>query len=178
MSRLAQEGFSLAPVPLCVTEQRVIACCNDAFAALFGYDATALTGLSMAALYPSAQEFARTGERGYPLMTRGGRYRDERLMRHRSGALIWCRVTGRAADPRAPAKRSVWVFEPLNPSKPSTETLSPREREVVAQLAQGRSSKEIARALGLSHRTVDMHRARLLRKLGVRSTAQLLAQVG
>ena len=52
-----------------------------------------------------------------------------------------------------------------------------REREVVTQLAHGLTSKQIARELGLSPRTVEMHRARLLRKLGVRSTTQLLAHL-
>ncbi len=56
--------------------------------------------------------------------------------------------------------------------------LSPREREVMAQLATGQTAKEIARTLGLSPRTVEMHRARLLRKLGVRTTAQSLAAFG
>ena len=59
----------------------------------------------------------------------------------------------------------------------SGQRLSPREREVVACLAQGMSSKQIARMMNLSPRTVDMHRGRLLRKLGVHSTAQLLALV-
>lgn len=55
--------------------------------------------------------------------------------------------------------------------------LSPREREVVTRLASGMTSKEMARELGLSPRTVEMHRARLLRKMGVRTTAQLLAEL-
>lgn len=167
----------LAPAALCVTQRRVIACCNPAFAALFGYAAAALAGQSIAWLYPSTQEFRRTGERGYPQMQRGGHYRDERLMRRRDGTLFWCRVSGQAADPRAPARQAVWMFEPLGHPGPPTEQLSPREREVVARLAQGLSSKEIARQLGLSPRTVEMHRARLLRKLGVRSTALLLAKL-
>lgn len=177
MGGLADEGFMQAPVALCVTRQRVIACCNAAFAALFGYAIDELAGTSMALLYPSAQEFRRTGERGYPQMRRGGRYRDERLMRGKDGTLVWCRVTGQAADAKAPARQAVWVFEPLGHPAPPTEHLSPREREVVAHLAQGLTSKEIARQLGLSPRTVEMHRARLLRKLGVRSSAQLLARL-
>lgn len=55
--------------------------------------------------------------------------------------------------------------------------LSPREREVVTRLASAMTSKEMARELGLSPRTVEMHRARLLRKMGVRTTAQLLAEL-
>ena len=170
-------GFALAPVALCVTQRRFITCCNPAFASLFGYDAALLAGQSMALLYPSPQEFRRTGERGYPQMQRGGHYRDERLMRRQDGTLLWCRVSGQATDIKAPAKQAVWMFEPIGHANPPTEHLSPREREIVAHLAQGLSSKEIARQLGLSPRTVEMHRARLLRKLGVRSTAQLLARL-
>lgn len=175
MRALAELGFLQAPVALCITRQRVIARCNPAFAELFGYDLEELHGQSIALLYPSAQEFNRIGERGYPQMNRGQPYRDERLMRRRDGAMLWCCVRGRASDASAPARQAVWVFEPIHHPAGATQSLSPREREVVAHLAQGLSSKEIARVLGLSPRTVEMHRGRLLHKLGVRSTAQLLA---
>lgn len=175
MTTLSHLGFQLAPVALCVTEERVISACNSAFGDLFGYDVAELAGQSIAILYPSAQEFQRIGERGYPQMRRGGRYRDERLMRRKDGSMIWCNVSGQASDKTAPARQAVWAFEPIHRANTSTESLSSREREVVAHLAQGLSSKEIARLLGLSPRTVEMHRGRLLRKLGVRSTPQLLA---
>ena len=54
--------------------------------------------------------------------------------------------------------------------------LSEREREVLALLARGLSSKEIATKLDISVRTVDTHRSNLMRKLGVKSVA-LLTQV-
>ena len=64
------------------------------------------------------------------------------------------------------------------PQRPrSTDLLTPREREVVAQLAKGLTSKEMAKAMGLSSRTVEMYRTRLLKKFGVRTTLQLLAQM-
>lgn len=50
--------------------------------------------------------------------------------------------------------------------------LSPREREVLRGLVEGRQNKEIALALGLSHRTVEIHRANLLRRLGARTLAE------
>jgi PAS domain S-box-containing protein len=175
MTAFSDIGFQFAPMALCVTQQRVIATCNTAFVELFGYAAGELNGQSIAVLYPSAQEFHRIGERGYPQMEHGGRYHDERLMQRKNGSMVWCRVSGQTLDTSSPARQAVWMFEPLNHLNASTQGLSPREREVVAYLAQGLSSKQIARLLKLSPRTVEMHRGRLLRKLGVRSTAQLLA---
>lgn len=52
--------------------------------------------------------------------------------------------------------------------------LSPREREVLALIVEGLTNKEIARALGLSPRTVEAHRANLFGKLGAESLAQLI----
>jgi FixJ family two-component response regulator len=54
-------------------------------------------------------------------------------------------------------------------------TLTPRERQVMDCMTRGLSNKETARALGISPRTVEMHRARLYRRLEVRSQAELLA---
>ncbi|OGT89483.1 MAG: hypothetical protein A2514_04710 [Gammaproteobacteria bacterium RIFOXYD12_FULL_61_37] len=53
------------------------------------------------------------------------------------------------------------------------ETLTEREREVARLVAAGRQNKEIAQALGASVRTVEGHRARALRKLGIASAAEL-----
>ena len=49
--------------------------------------------------------------------------------------------------------------------------LSPREREVLSGVSEGYSSKEVARTLGISPRTVELHRANVLTKLGVRNVA-------
>ncbi len=52
--------------------------------------------------------------------------------------------------------------------------LSPREREVLAHLVAGEANKVVARALGISPRTVEVHRARIMQKLEVRSFAELV----
>lgn len=52
-------------------------------------------------------------------------------------------------------------------------SLTERERDVLRRLSEGLSSKEIAEALDISVRTVDTHRANLMRKLGLRSVALL-----
>ena len=53
-------------------------------------------------------------------------------------------------------------------------TLSPRQREVLREMASGQRNKQIAWSLGLSEKTVKMHRALLLEKLGVKTTADAI----
>lgn len=53
-------------------------------------------------------------------------------------------------------------------------TLSPREREVFHLVVDGHTTKEIARALAISVKTADNHRCRLMEKLGVHNTAELV----
>lgn len=60
------------------------------------------------------------------------------------------------------------------PSEPAAEELlTPRQIEILQLLAQGMSSKEIGFALGLSPKTVDVHRARLMERLHLRDVASL-----
>jgi len=54
------------------------------------------------------------------------------------------------------------------------ERLTPREAEVLERVVRGSLNKQIARRLRISHKTVEMHRARVMAKLGVRSIAELV----
>jgi DNA-binding NarL/FixJ family response regulator len=64
-------------------------------------------------------------------------------------------------------------FEAQN-AQHSSERLTPREREIVQLIAEGKTSKEIANLLGASEKTVDTHRANILRRLNLRSAIDLV----
>jgi DNA-binding NarL/FixJ family response regulator len=55
-----------------------------------------------------------------------------------------------------------------------SETLSPRQREVLQLIAEGQSTKEIARRLDLSVKTVDTHRSQLMKQLDIHEAAGLV----
>ncbi len=55
-----------------------------------------------------------------------------------------------------------------------TDTLTPRERQVLKLVAEGKTSREIAELLSISTRTVEHHRANLLKKLNISNTADLI----
>lgn len=166
--------FQHAPVGMCVSHDRVIQRCNEALAAMFGYPGARLCGQSFSMLYPTMDEFLRTGARIVPIMNAKGRYSDERIMRRASGELFWCHVTGRALDADKPLGAGVWTFEDVSEKRPVTAQLTPREREIAAFLVEGKTSKIIARDTGLSPRTVEMHRASLMRKFAASTSSELV----
>ena len=57
---------------------------------------------------------------------------------------------------------------------PGREPLSRREQEVLAQIVNGASNKEAGRTLGISPRTIEDHRANIMKKLGARNAADLI----
>jgi DNA-binding NarL/FixJ family response regulator len=66
------------------------------------------------------------------------------------------------------------VLHPQKDQRRPGFPLSVRQREVLSQIAQGRSAKEIARALNISPRTVEFHKYRIMTELGLKTTAELV----
>jgi len=171
-------AFDLAPVGLALSRNRTIMDCNQRLCDMFGTSREQLMGQSFKVLYPSADEFERTGARITPILNRDGTYADDRIMRRVDGRLkgeaFWCHVTGRALNREDPHEAGIWCFEDLSASRPVKAELTPREREVAAHLMQGMTSKQIGKVLAISHRTVEIYRARLMRKYKASTTGDLV----
>ncbi len=177
-----RSAFELAPVGLVLSRQRQMIDCNQELLTMFGAQREQIIGQSFEVLYPTADEFERTGQRIAAQLDSSGRYADERVMKRLSGqhngepgsALFWCHVSGRALDPAQPHAAGIWVFEDLSSKRVLSVDLTPREREVAALLIQGLTSKQVGRQLGISPRTVDVYRARLMRKTDAATTTELV----
>jgi PAS domain S-box-containing protein len=171
-------AFELAPIGLMLSRQRLVVDCNRQALAMFGAEREQLIGRSFEVLYPTAAEFERTGARIVASLDGAGRYADERIMKRvagpRAGELFWCHVSGRALDPAEPHAAGIWAFEDLSSRRALKLDFTPREREIAALLIEGLTSKLIGKRLAISPRTVDVYRARLMRKTGAATTPELV----
>jgi len=170
-------AFEYAPIGLVVTENRVIRDCNPAFATMFGYLPDELRNQVFSILYPTQEEFVNIRDRGVKKLRDTNSYWDERIMARKDGSLFWCRVRGYSLTPDDPLMRAVWSFADLSELRPYAE-LTRREREIVSFLADGLTSKEIALKLDISFRTVEVYRAKLLKKFGVTNSNALFQALG
>jgi PAS domain S-box-containing protein len=168
-------AFDLAPIGLVLSKDRLIQGCNQQLLAMFGATRPEqLNGQSFELLYPTHDEFERTGARIVASLDQRGFYADERIMKRLSGELFWCHVSGRALDPARPHAAGIWCFEDLSARRRVSAELTPREREIAALLIEGLTSKRIGLKLAISPRTVDVYRARLMRKYGASTTPELV----
>ena len=158
-----------------LSKDRLIVGCNQQLLAMFGArEPEQLNGRSFELLYPTHDEFERTGARIVASLDKRGFYADERIMKRLSGELFWCHVSGRALDPQQPHAAGIWSFEDLSARRRVGAELTPREREIAALLIEGLTSKRIGLKLAISPRTVDVYRARLMRKYGASTTPELV----
>lgn len=164
------------PVPMVYATHRIIRDCNSEFADIFGYERLELINQSFSRLYPKIRDFVRTGEMWRSNLGGGKVYYDERLMRRRDGTSFWCRVRGRSRNHADPFAEALYCFEPTNRAVTGNISLiSDRQKQVLTLVSQGKTNAQIAEEIGLSKRTVEAHRARLMRAHSLRNSAELIA---
>jgi FixJ family two-component response regulator len=89
------------------------------------------------------------------------------VARVKESIAAWTRLQrGAAATPAAPQAAAIGI--------PGREPLTRRERDVLSLIVEGASSKEAGRKLGISPRTVEFHRARIIEKVDAKNTADLI----
>ncbi len=74
----------------------------------------------------------------------------------------------------SPGLSDVIVESYLGKVQPPKDSLTPREREVLQLVAESKTTKDIARVLGIGVKTVESHRTRIMAKLGIHETAGLV----
>ncbi len=173
---LTEIAYLESPSPLMVTSDRRVKECNKAFAALFGYPRKEIIGELLLKFYPTAVDYERIGKRAHDWLKTHTVYEDERFMQHKNKEIFWARSRGVTLTPEDPFKLMVWNYERLNKASIRSSELTPREREISSYIVNGLTSKQTAEALKISHRTVELHRARILKKLGAKNAAELVSK--
>lgn len=115
-------------------------------------------------VYPSQEEYERVGSEAYPVLERGGVYRDELQMVRYDGSLIWIRMHGKAVEQGNQALGNIWTFEDINDRKQAElELLRLKEHlqeQVAFRTAELRDSHERLKELS-SHLTTIRESERL-----------------
>lgn len=108
-------------------------------------------------------EALRGGVRGYVVKTQAAEDLAQAIREVRRGAIYLSPAVSRAV---------VDAF--LAGIEPSRDPLSPREREVLQLIAEGRTTKDVAGVLGLTPKTAETYRTNIMRKLDIHETASLV----
>ena len=166
-------AFEEAPIGLVMTEDRVITACNKTFCEISQHSKEELLGSSFEMLYASKAEFNAVRDIGLQSLRSKGTYMDQRILKRKDGSLIWCRFRAHTLTPEQPLSRTVLSYAQISTAQ-SEKSLTARERDVVIGMTRGLKSKQIAENLGLSTRTVEDVRFRLLKKFEVRNASELL----
>ncbi|RZL89499.1 MAG: LuxR family transcriptional regulator [Variovorax sp.] len=176
-----QRAFQDAPVGQALGRNRVILDCNRAFAMIFRGRVEDLVGTTFERLYPTQAHFEQTGSRIAPVLAKDLTFSDDRVMRRLDGELFWVHVSGFTYTPDDPHRDTIWAFTDLSTGRKVNSALrgsmTPRERDIAALLIEGKTGKEVGKALGISPRTVDIYKTRLLRKYSVSSTPDLVQRL-
>jgi len=113
------------------------------------------------------REVLAAGARGYVLKSDAGRILMAALDTLLEGGSFFTPKVGRMLV-------DGYLSKPSSPGEPAAGVLSAREREIVQLLAEGKSNKEVAAALGITVKTAETHRGNIMRKCGFGSLADLV----
>jgi PAS domain S-box-containing protein len=169
--------FEYVPIAICISDEHTVELCNPAASHLFGYTAEALIGMPISMLWPSLVSHKWAPEKIFGVIADSGCYTDVRTLKQANADLFWCQITGTQYDECRYAVRYIWTFVKVEPAHQLVDALSPRERQIATALIVGKTSKAIAQDVGLSIRTIEYYRERLMRRLGVANCKELICRL-
>lgn len=170
-------AFQHAPDATLILSDRVILRASLRVEPVFGWPPAALEGQSIRLLYPGQTDYEVIGARARQAMQETAVYRDERFMRRKDGQVVWMEGRGTALDRADPQRLAIWTYRPIEGEPGPVSQLTATEKRIARYLVNGFTSKEIAQALSCSPRTVEVHRANMIRKMKVRNSFELVSRL-
>lgn len=170
-------AFLHAPDATLILANRVILRASLRVADVFGWTPDEIEGQSIRILYPGQSDYEVIGERARRALREQSVCQDERFMRRKDGQVVWMEGSGAALDRTDPERLAIWTYRPADPRAGQFGLLTFAEKRIARYLVNGFTSKEIALALACSHRTVEVHRANMIRKMQVRNSFELVRKL-
>lgn len=163
-------------------DDRTLLACNGTAERVFGYPPEAIVGKRASILHVDRGHFTDFEARCTAVLRTGRPFHARSWMRRADGRCFPSEHTVTPATELSGRPVAISMVRDLSADGDQAfvrtyARLTAREQEVFVHTAEGCSAKQAARALGLSHRTVEIHRARVLQKFDVRTTKQLLAEL-
>ncbi len=167
-------AFLHAPDATLILADRVILRASLRVEEVFGWTPAELEGQSIRRLYPGQSDYEVIGARAHRALRDQPVYHDERFMRRKDGQVVWMEGSGTALDRADPQRLAIWTYRPAEQKAGAMGPLTAAEKRIARYLVNGFTSKEIAQALTCSPRTVEVHRANMIRKMKVRNSFELV----
>jgi diguanylate cyclase (GGDEF)-like protein/PAS domain S-box-containing protein len=138
---LAEQELILdnATVGIVFLRERKFQRCNRRFEEMLGYAPGELIGKSTAVVHASPEGYKDVGKVSYKRMAAGEAHTEERQIRRKDGALLWCKVVGKAVDSSRPHDGSIWIYDDVSAEHEARERL---ERAVAERTAELKSANE------------------------------------
>jgi PAS domain S-box-containing protein len=170
-------AFLHAPDATLILADRVILRASLRVADVFGWAPAEIEGQSIRLLYPGQSDYEVIGERARRALREQPVYHDERFMRRKDGQVVWMEGAGSVLDSIDPERLAIWTYRPVDRKAGQFGLLTLTEKRIARYLVNGFTSKEIALTLACSHRTVEVHRANMIRKMQVRNSFELVRKL-